>query len=224
MSDTPLPQPLLEDEELERLDEFLDSESVDPDALDLIAAHGFLVALAVAPREHDAATWVAELFHGEPTFADDAERGEILGLLEKLRVNAIDTLEQGGLPELPFDLTLEGLPAEETPVGDWCAGFMEGVFLDEDAWFAQDEETVATLLLPFMALSGLFDDEPDMAEMVADGARLESLVAQLPDLVLDLYLHYRVPPETPKPMPRKKKPAGRGSGKGSGKGKPGGKR
>ncbi len=219
MSDTPLPQPLLEDEELERLDEFLDSESVDPDALDLISAHGFLVALAVAPREVDSATWVAELFHGEPTFADADERSEILGLLEKLHGNAIDTLEQGGLPELPFDLTLEGLPPEETPVGDWCAGFMEGVFLDEAAWFEQEEETVATLLLPFMALSGLFDDEPDMAEMAADDARLESLVGQLPDLVLDLYLHYRVPPETPKPVPRKKKPAARGA-----KSKPGGKR
>ncbi|MCE8004205.1 YecA family protein [Billgrantia ethanolica] len=220
MSDTPLPQPLLEDEELERLDEFLDSESVDPDALDLISAHGFLVALAVAPREVESATWVAELFHGEPAFADAGERSEILGLLEKLHGNAIDTLEQGGLPELPFDLSLEGLPPEETPVGDWCAGFMEGVFLDEAAWFEQEEETVATLLLPFMALSGLFDDEPDMAEMAADSAQLEALVGQLPDLVLDLYLHYRVPPETPKPMPRKKRPAGRGPGKG----KPGGKR
>ncbi|MCE8016407.1 YecA family protein [Halomonas sp. MCCC 1A17488] len=213
MSDTPLPQPLLEDDELERLDEFLDSERVDPDALDLISAHGFLVALAVAPREIEAAAWVAELFHGEPSFTDDAERSEILGLLEKLRGNAIDTLEQGGLPELPFELTLDGSVPEETPIGDWCAGFMEGVFLDEAAWFEQDEETVATLLLPFMALSGLFDDEPDMADMTADTARLESLAAQLPDLVLDLYLHYRVPPETPKPVPRKKKPAGRGKGK-----------
>ncbi|MCE8033425.1 YecA family protein [Billgrantia tianxiuensis] len=213
MSDTPLPHPLLEDEELERLDDFLDSERVDPDALDLISAHGFLVALAVAPREVEPAAWVAELFHGEPAFADDSERSEILGLLEKLRGNAIDTLEQGGLPELPFELTLDGTAPEETPIGDWCAGFMEGVFLDEAAWFEQDEETVATLLLPFMALSGLFDDEPDMADMTADTARLESLAGQLPDLVLDLYLHYRVPPETPKPMPRKKKPAGRGKGK-----------
>jgi uncharacterized protein len=213
MSDTPLPQPLLEDHELERLDEFLDSERVDPDALDLVSAHGFLIALAVAPREVDTASWVAELFHGEPEFADADEHGEILGLLEKLRGSAIETLEQGGLPELPFEPTLDGLPPEETPIGDWCAGFMEAVFLDEAAWFEQDEETVAALLLPFMALSGLFDDEPDMADMVADTARLEPLVGQLPDLVLDLYLHYRVPPETPKPMPRKKKPAGRGMGK-----------
>ena len=36
---------------------------------------------------------------------------------------------------------------------------------------------------------------------------VQRLVAQLPELVLDLYLHYRVPPETPKPKPRKKTPA-----------------
>jgi len=212
-AETPLPQPLLEDQELDLLDDFLDSERVDADALDLIGAHGFLVALAVAPRDVPAATWVAELFHGEPTFADDAEREAILGLLERLRANAIEVLEGGGLPELPFELELGEVPPEETPIGDWCAGFMEGVFLDESAWFDDDEEAAATLLLPFMLLSGLFEDEPDMAELAGDKARLESLVGQLPELLLDLYLHYRVPPETPKPKPRRKAPAGRGKGK-----------
>ena len=210
-SDTPdtntPPQPLLEDEQLDRLDDFLDSDQVDEDALDLISAHGFLVALAVAPSEVPPAQWLAELFQGEPRYADDAERDEIITLLMLLRANAVAVLEQGGLPELPFELTLGGEPAEETPIGDWCAGFMEGVFSDESAWFQDDEEAAATLLLPFMLLSGLFDDEPDMVELAKDQARQESLVVQLPELVLDLYLHYRVPPETSKPKPRKKTPA-----------------
>lgn len=201
------PQPLLDDEQLDRLDDFLDSEQVDDDALDLISAHGFMVALAVAPSELPDTEWLAELFQGEPRYADEDERNEITGLLAALRDNAMAVLEQGGSPELPFELTLDGLPAEETPIGDWCAGFMEGVFCDESAWFADDEEAAATLLLPFMLLSGLFDDEPDMAELASDGTRQEALVAQLPELLLDLYLHYRVPPETPKPKPRKKTPA-----------------
>lgn len=212
MSDTSPPQPLLDDDALERLDDFLASERVGEDALDLISGHGYLVALAVAPRELDPATWIAELFHGEPEFSDDGERNEILGLLEALKHNAATALEEGLLPELPFELTLEGLPPEETPIGDWCAGFMEAVFLDEPAWFEDDEESAATLLLPFMALSGLFDDEPDMADMV-DPSRLEGLVQQLPELVLDLYLHYRVPPEKAKPAPRHKRHGGRGKGK-----------
>ena len=83
---------------------------------------------------------------------------------------------------------------------------------DAKSWFEGDEESAATLLLPFMALSGLFEDEPDMADLSRDAIQAERLVQQLPELTLDLYLHYRVPPESPKPTPRKKKPAGR-SGK-----------
>ena len=41
-------------------------------------------------------------------------------------------------------------------------------FLDEAAWFDDDEEAAATLLLPFMLLSGLFEDEPDMAELAGE--------------------------------------------------------
>nr|WP_298412383.1 YecA family protein [uncultured Halomonas sp.] len=211
MQETPPPQPLLDDDELDRLDDFLDSERVDEDALDTISAHGFLVALAVAPREIPAATWISELFHGEPSFSDDAERNGILGLLEQLKNNAIEAFEHGHLPELPFELELQGASPEETPIGDWCAGFMEGVFLDESAWFKDNEESTATLLLPFMALSGLFDEEADMAELSGDPIQTERLVRQLPELVLDLYLHFRVPPEAPKPTPRKKRPAGPGN-------------
>jgi len=203
------PQPLLEDEELDRLDEFLDSDKVDEDALDLISAHGFMLALAVAPSELQDQQWLKELFQGEPRYQNDAERDDIIKLLSNLRHNAMAVLEQGGLPELPFELTLGGLAAEETPIGDWCAGFMEGVFCDEAAWFAEDEESAATLLLPFMLLSGLFEDEPDMAELAKDIERQEALVAQLPELVLDLYLHYRVPPEPAKPSPRGKQPRGK---------------
>lgn len=213
MPETPPPQPLLDDDDLDRLDDFLESDRVCADGLDLISAHGFLVSLAVAPREVDPAIWIAELFHGEPDFIDATERREMLGLLEALKNNAITALDEGLLPELPFDLELDGLAPVESPIGDWCAGFMEGVFLDEAAWFENEEETAAALLLPFMTLSGLFDDEPDMADLANDPARLESLVRQLPELVLDLYLHYRVPPEKPKPTPRKKKPAGRRKGK-----------
>lgn len=212
-SDTPPPHhPLLDDQGLELLDEFLD-ERAGPDALDLIAAHGFLVALAVAPRELPSADWLAELFHGAvdemAQFDNDQQRETILGLLEQLRRNAIDVLEAGGLPELPFEPTLDGLAPEESPIGDWCAGFMAGVFLDEPAWFEDDEQTIAALLLPFMLLSGLFDDEPDMAELSHDSQRLEGFVKLLPELVLDLYLHFRVPPDTAKPKPRPKRPVGK---------------
>ena len=200
--------PLLEDEALEELDAFLESDRVDPEALELYAAHGFLVALAITPAPIDPGTWVPVLFNGEPAFADDAERDHQLGLLERLRANAIDAFEHGHLPELPFDLEVDGEPLD-TPVGAWCAGFMETVFLDESAWFGPLEERAAQLLLPFMALSGLFEDEdPELSALANSPREATRLARQLPELCLDLYLLYRAPPE---PVDRAPKQGGKQS-------------
>ncbi|WP_251978802.1 YecA/YgfB family protein [Salinicola avicenniae] len=191
-------QPPLDDDALARLDDYLNSERLEETVPDVIGAHGYLVALAVAPTEIAPKQWIAEFFEGEPPFQDTAERDEILGLFEALKTNAASILERGHWLELPFDSELDDDGDMAAAIEDWCAGFMQGVFLDEAAWFAQDEAHVAALLLPFMALSGLFDDEPELAEMIAEDTQFSALAAQLPELTLDLYLHFRVPPEPPK--------------------------
>lgn len=196
-------QPPLADEGLARLDEYLSSEHLGDEAPDLISAHGYLVALAVSPRDIPAEQWIAELFESEPPFEDAAERDEILGLLATLKTNAGDILERGQWIELPFDTELDEDGDMAAAIEDWCAGFMQGVFLEEGAWFSQDEAHVAALLLPFMALSGLFDDEPEIEEMVTEDSQFAALAAQLPELTLDLYLHFRVPPEPAKPKGQK---------------------
>ncbi|WP_110657424.1 YecA family protein [Salinicola halimionae] len=203
-------QPPLADEALARLDDYLTSERLGEDAPDVIGAHGYLVALAVSPREISSEQWVAELFEGEPPFDGVAEREEILGLLETLKTNAASILERGNWVELPFDNELDESGDMAAAIEDWCAGFMQCVFLDEAAWFSQDETHVAALLLPFMALSGLFDEEPEIVEMIAEDSQFVALAGQLPELTLDLYLHFRVPPEP-----------SQGKGKHKGNGKPG---
>ncbi|WP_110686850.1 YecA family protein [Salinicola aestuarinus] len=192
-------RPPLDDDALARLDESLSPETLGEDAPDVVTAHGFLVALAVAPNPIPPERWVPELFDGEPAFDSDSERDETLQLLQALKANAGEILERGNWVELPFDTELDDEGDTAAAIEDWCAGFMLGVFLDESAWFAQDEAHVAALLLPFMALSGLFDDEPEMSEMVDDDSQFTTLAGQLPELTLDLYLHFRIPPEPPKP-------------------------
>ncbi|MDH4572376.1 YecA family protein [Salinicola acroporae] len=188
----------LDDDALARLDDYLASERLGEEAPDLIGVHGYLIALAVSPGEIPPDIWLAELFEGEPPFAHDAERDEIRGLLEALKTNAGSIMERGHRIELPFDTELDEEGEMVAAIEDWSAGFMQGVFVDEAAWFSQDEAHVAALLLPFMALSGLFDDEPEMAEMVADEAQFSALAGQLAELALDLYLHFRIPAEPPK--------------------------
>lgn len=203
--------PLLDDESLEQFDEFLDSDQVDAEALGVFEAHGFLVALAIAPEPVDAAVWVSVLFNGDPAFSDEAQRQHILGLCETLQRNATLAFERGLLPELPFDPEIEGHPLD-APAGEWCAGFMEAVFLNEEAWFGNDEEQAAQLLLPFMALSGLFEEEdPDLAELAGSPRRATELSNQLAELCLDLFLLFRAPKE------KKGAPSARPSSGGNGR-------
>lgn len=202
--------PLIDDEALARLDEFLDSEQVDAEALDIFSAHGFLVALAISPRPMEPGQWIPILFNGEPTFNSDDERNDILRLFEELNHNAGNYFAQGLMPEMPFDPDIEEIP-QESPAAAWCAGFMEAVFLAEEAWFGEHEEQAAKLLLPFMALSGLFaDEDPELASLAGTTAKATSIAHQLPELCLDLYLLYRAPKEKPAPTKTSKSQPNKG--------------
>ncbi|WP_445619276.1 YecA/YgfB family protein [Kushneria sp. Sum13] len=226
-ADTPQSVPLLEDERLDALFEFLDSERVNEEALDLFGAHGLLTALAISTVSHDRDERHALIFDTTPDFESDQQRQETLDALDALLVNAVEVFENGNLPDLPFDLEFEGSEEdnEEHPVRLWCAGFMEGVFLDEAAWFGTQEETAAELLLPFMTLSGLFDEEdPELAALGQQPAEATRLAGQLAELTLDLYLLQRAPVEKPAPAPSKGSKGAKGNSNSKGKSRGPGKR
>ncbi|MCX2522825.1 YecA/YgfB family protein [Larsenimonas rhizosphaerae] len=213
MNEQPEQHPLIDDQDLEALDAFLDDDAMSEEALDIYGIHGFMVAQAIALTPVSATVWIPTVFDGEPAFSSDEEHTRILGLCQSLRDNAIELFEQGALPELPFDDEFEESPRMH-PVADWCSGFMEGVFIDEAQWFGALEEDAARLLLPFMALSGLFDDEDrDLAAMGATPAEASQLLNQLPELALDLYLLYRTPVEKPAPSGPAGKPTGKTRGR-----------
>lgn len=69
---------------------------------------------------------------------------------------------------------------------------MEGVFLREEQWFGDDEETVAGLLLPIMVASELFEDA-EISEIRKDRALSEEMCEQIPEVLIDLYLHFHAP-------------------------------
>ncbi|MFC0267746.1 YecA/YgfB family protein [Kushneria aurantia] len=199
-ADTPETAPLIDDERLDALFEFLDGERVSEEALDLFAAHGLITALAIAPLEHDADRRHALVLESEPEWQDDAERQSVLGALDDMHRGARELLENGLIPDLPFDLEFDAddIGEEMHPIRLWCAGFMAGVFNDEQAWFGEQEAAAAELLLPFMTLSGLFDDEdPELAAAGHEPRSASALAGQLPELTLDLFLLYRAPPEKP---------------------------
>lgn len=184
---------LITEAELDQLEAFLFSSAVSEDALDLIGAHGLLCAINISPVKIPEQEWVDLLFESEPKWESDAQKAEVMALLRKLNHTIAADLYSDEEILLPCELTLD--VEEEEGVAEltiWAQSFMEGVFLREEEWFGDDEETIAGLLLPIMVASDLFDD-PEIIEVRQDRALSEEMAEQIPDVLVDLYLHYHSP-------------------------------
>lgn len=187
MSDLPLRQALAADER-KLLASFLESERVHEDCFDFVQAHGLMTALAITPEAVADAEWQAALFVEPPHYVSQAERGDIEGLLAKLRLGIARELYSGEPIKLPCSLTLGKRP-EEAPLRGWAIGFMEGVHLREDLWFGREEEELGELILPIALASGLFEDE-SMDKLYGDPELVKELCQQIPEALSDLYLYF----------------------------------
>ena len=183
-------------EQLTRLQEFLDSDDLHEEALDYVAAHGYLTALCVSPEPVEEREWIDALFAEPPHYRDEAQRQDIEHALVQLKARIAQQLASDEDMELPCDLDL----GEEPDLSDlrgWCIGFMEGVFLREAAWFENAEDEVSELLLPIMVGSGLFEEQPEFDEIAADRDLVDSMIEQIPEVLTALYLLFQAPEEKP---------------------------
>jgi len=149
-------------EQLSRLQAFLDADDLHEEALDYVAAHGYLTALSICPEPVPEHEWIDALFAEPPHYRSDLEQEEIESTLLQLKAHIGRQLASDEDPELPCELDLGEAP-DDSDLRGWCIGFMEGVFLREEAWFEDSEEEVSELLLPIMIASGLFEDQPVVA-------------------------------------------------------------
>lgn len=184
---------LITEDELDILEEFLFSPAVSEEALDLISAHGLLCAINISPVDVPESEWLELLFDGEPKWESDAQKSQMLDLLRKLYRTIGSDLYSDQEILLPCELTLETEDDEELPeITLWAQSFMEGVFLREEKWFGDDEESVAGLLLPIMVASDLFDDT-EITDIRKDRALSEEMCEQIPEVLIDLYLNFHAP-------------------------------
>ncbi|MEH6472374.1 MAG: YecA family protein [Halopseudomonas sp.] len=179
----------LDENEIDELETFLFSDAVSEDALDYPSLHGMLTAIAICPVEIAEAEWLESLFDGQPNYANSVQQARIESLLRRELLGICEELEHEEPPELPCDLSLD----EDSLLTVWCQGFMEGVFMREEDWFGEQEEQVAELLLPTMIASELFEDDKELQKMRRDTKLIEGLCEEIPDLLTDLYLLFRVP-------------------------------
>ena len=146
-------------EQLSRLQAFLDADDLHEEALDYVAAHGYLTALCICPEQVPEREWIDALFAEPPHYRSDIEREEVEITLQLLKAHIARQLASDDEPEIPCELDLGDEP-DDSDLRGWCIGFMEGVFLREAVWFEDAEDEVSELLLPIMVASGLFDEQP----------------------------------------------------------------
>ena len=183
-------------EQLTRLQVFLDADDLHDEALDYVATHGFLTALSICAEDVPEREWIDAVFSEPPHYKDDAQREEIEATLIQLKAHIARQLASDEEFELPCDLDLGDEP-DDSELRGWCIGFMEGVFMREEAWFETAEDEVSEMLLPIMVGSGLFDEQPEFDEIASDRGLVDDMVAQIPELLTNLFLLCQAPEEKP---------------------------
>ena len=183
-------------EQLTRLQAFLDADELHEEALDYVAAHGYLTALSINAEDVPEREWIDALFAEPPHYRSDIEREEVEITLQLLKAHIARQLASDDEPEIPCELDLGDEP-DDSDLRGWCIGFMEGVFLREAVWFEDAEDEVSELLLPIMVASGLFDEQPEFAEIARDRQLVDTMVEQIPELLTALFLLCQAPEEKP---------------------------
>ena len=187
----------LTDSQIDQLDAYLLSENVHEEALDYIALHGYLCALAISPIPLPENEWLEQVMAEKPVLENSAERHEMLNLIRQEFAFLRECLESDQDIDLPCDLTLELDQEDDCLLEYWAQGFMGLIFSQEDAWFSQQEEDVAECLLPFM-LAAKLDEDEELEELRLQPEFCQQLCEQIPELLQDLYLLFRVPADKPK--------------------------
>jgi len=182
--------PALDETELETLGQYLEDQLDHQESFDFFETHGFLTALKVGPVKVEWEEVYHSIFPEYPNM-NQAELEDIKRLIRKLSYEIQAWLDSGQDFPVPCDLTLQiDDNEEESAMEAWAAGFMAAVLHNEDAWYARNEDQVAEYLFPIMYASGLFAEEPDMAEIDEDDQLSDQMCSNIPPAIIELFLHY----------------------------------
>lgn len=176
---------------IEQLESILFSDDLNEEALDYFGIHGLICASIVGPVPLKIERLIEIIFgHEIPKLAsDDLE-------IIKTAINDVSVdLKQALLAEaelhLPYMDEVDSELADhyDACLESWSCGFMEGFFANEKAWFTKGEDVAAELLLPIMALSGLFDSD-EFIEIRKNIKLMGQFEEVLPEQLVDIFLFY----------------------------------
>ncbi|WP_201586601.1 YecA/YgfB family protein [Psychrobacter jeotgali] len=157
--------------------------------LDSIATHGFLTATVVGP---ELPNWIDALFEGHVSEIP----ANVIDGIKRWRAAIESELKNETPIELPFgeDAGNEEVAvdfSDESDIVAWSIGFVDAMYGDEASdWFADEDtsEDVAVLTLPMIVLSGIDDEDPELAQMRQDNDKLAQMANSIEGNLTELFL------------------------------------
>lgn len=179
---------------------------------------GFFAALVCGPDRLDIDTWLPEVLGDAPAFDNAENEAEVRVLLQKFYDATAEAMADGDLPEM---VLYEEEGGEEADFRPWCNAFMYALDVVPTDWFeAADDEGFEDLLMPVMALGGMFDGEDGETALLQFGeTELNGFKSEFEDALLAVYSYWRAKEQAPVTLRREGDKVGRndpcpcGSGK-----------
>jgi len=176
----------LSEQDIEKIEDLLFSEQLEEEALDYFGFHGLVCASIFGPVAIKAETIQTIVFGDQPTQFKQSQVEHFNYCIEVISQDLMEELNQGEEISLPF---FEEEAHYEACLESWCIGFMEGFFFHEKAWFGKGEDIAAELLLPIMALSGLFTSD-EFQEIIKNDKLMSQFEEIIPEQLVDIFLFY----------------------------------
>ncbi|MGF1643307.1 MAG: UPF0149 family protein [Thiotrichales bacterium] len=183
----------LSDDELDALDTWLLSDRMPEGSMDLAVLDGFLAALAVNPAIIPPSEWLAWVWDREsatdaPSFETSDEASQLLGLILRHYNTVVSSIERDRFdPVLDVEVDAEG--REQFDAGGWCAGFMLGVNLYYEPYWARASGERVELMAP-MLLLGTEHGLATLARNPNPADAMRGAIAAIPELLHELKRYF----------------------------------
>jgi uncharacterized protein len=182
----------LSDKEFDELDEFLMSDALPEETMDIAMLDGFLTALVIGPNLIEPGRWLPEIWGGRQASEDVPwqsadQQARITNMI--LRHWNFLLAQFQGEPEAyePVLYASEEDGREVSIIDEWCIGFVRGMNLDGEAWQPiMDDDEIEEFLWPIM----LYGTEAGWQEIEQNpglAAKHDDFAEALPDCVLAIH-------------------------------------
>jgi uncharacterized protein len=216
---------IMTEQELDQLEELLDSDIFKDEAMSLDALQGFLCAVASGPEPDPHGVWMPEALGESPAYESLEQAQQVANLVMHF-YNSIATALSNGED---FDLILYAFEEnhEELDYVPWCDAYVYGTQIGDSNWFdaaGEFADELSEKMEVFFLLSGLLKEdaekhkEPWLSEKEEKKAMKQAREA-FPSTIGDIHQFWLARRSTPETIRREAPKVGRndscpcGSGK-----------